>query len=455
MKASLAPSRDYFRSQSPTVRFLIILALAVVLLIPFAFVWGLISSRQNYSQHARESIVESWGKDQGISSPMLLFPKPINPLKEKEYYTSSSGYYCIFPDSVSITSRVRTEVRRRGIFRSIVYVTDVQVTGHYSSLAQSDLIPEGYTRPVRGGYFCVPVSDVVGLDSPISVRIDDRLSSDLSVSSLSDEEWTLFWTPLGNLEDHFGSSVDSAFTFSYSYSLRGSNSLYFTGGARISQVDLSSDWPGVSYAGRRLPSERAWDGDSVSSAQWSVLGANLGLAQVYDFESFSRGFSKGYGYYDSGFNTETSYGVEFVDLLDVYDRVERSLKYVAFILAVTFLSFFFVDTLLKKPFPLIAYLLIGFALILFYLLLVSIAEIVGFGWAFLLSSALVVLMVSIYAQSYLRSWAQSGLLFCIMSVAYALIYTVLNLEVFPLLIGSLVLFALLGFIMYLSRRLEW
>jgi len=151
----------------------------------------------------------------------------------------------------------------------------------------------------------------------------------------------------------------------------------------------------------------------------------------------------------------SSFGVKLVEMVDHYQQNMRSAKYALMFIALTFVVFFFVEVLTKKKIHIIQYLLVGIALILFYSLLLSISEQIGFALAYLIAGIATIGLISSYVYSIFKSIIQTGLLSFILCILYTFLYVILQLEDLALLIGSIGLFTILGVIMYLSKKINW
>lgn len=461
---------NFFQRLSHTGKFLLIMLLAVLLLIPQLLVWSLIRERERYSEEATEGVSDSWGKKQTISAPYCLFlPHDTFVNKSSSRVSSRSrdrdsdmeDFFYLFPDSISVDTRVRTELRHRGIFPSLLYVTEVTVRGTFPPLTGSLL--EGLALEkefLNNCWLIIGMSDPLGLNSSIYLQSDSEHSKVEFTPFLlqnSRSDIATFGCKASALPEW--RNIDSAaWHFSYSYELRGSEALYFAGGAKVMEVSFLSDWEEVSFEGRRLPEEHEV-GDSSSRAFWRVYNANTGIPQSgthRQVEKFMSLLKSETNFYHSAQSLESGlFGVRFLPKFHVYKDVDRTVKYAILIIVLTFLMLFFLDILKKLDFPLILYILTGLALVLFYVLLLSLAEVVGFSWAFLISSLAIVGMITVYIYGFSRNVRNSLVVMITISVLYGMLYCILHWVSFPLLLGSIILFFILGFIMYLSLRLDW
>jgi inner membrane protein len=150
-----------------------------------------------------------------------------------------------------------------------------------------------------------------------------------------------------------------------------------------------------------------------------------------------------------------AFGVRFYQPVDYYQLVQRALKYAILFVALSFLIFFVVESLSVQRLHFVQYLLVGVSQVLFYLLLLSFCEHIGFALSYLIASAATVAATGLYASAVLASRSRAAILGTILAALYGLMYVILNAEDYALLIGSLVLFAALGATMYVTRRIDW
>jgi inner membrane protein len=231
------------------------------------------------------------------------------------------------------------------------------------------------------------------------------------------------------------------YKFSFDLNLNGSQSLNFIPLGKETNINLASKWANPSFDGAFLPDQRQVSKDGFT-AQWKILSLNRNYPQ-----SFSE--SDSYSIKDSAF------GVKFLVPIDQYQKITRSVKYAIMFIALTFLTFFFVEIFNKKRIHPIQYLLVGFALLVFYTLLLSISEHTNFNFAYILSSIATIILITLYSKAIFKNNFLSLLLGCILIILYGFMYVVLQLQDYALLMGSIGLFIVLAAVMYASRKIDW
>ena len=225
-----------------------------------------------------------------------------------------------------------------------------------------------------------------------------------------------------------------------SVELKGSQYLYFIPVGKTTDVTLSSNWQTPSFTGNYLPDERDIS-DSGFSANWNILHLNRNYPQSWIGSKYDV--------------DNSSFGTDMLLPVDNYKKSYRVARYAILFIVFTFMVFFFVEVLNKVFIHPIQYLLVGIALVVFYSLLLAFSEHMLFNIAYLLAALLILILVTGYTAAILKSKKIGGLIFGILVVLYTFIFTIIQLEDYALLIGSIGLFIILGIVMYLSRKIDW
>lgn len=207
-----------------------------------------------------------------------------------------------------------------------------------------------------------------------------------------------------------------------------------------SETSLGSTWEHPSFDGDFLPDRHTID-EKGFTATWNILNLNRNYPQQWTNDDYEI--------------SNSTFGVRLLYPVNQYQQSTRSVKYAIMFLGLTFLVFFFSEILNRKRIHPIQYLLVGFALCLFYTLLISFAEHLSFLVAYLIAAASTILIIASYARSFLKSARLTAIVALVLVILYSFLYTILQLQDFDLLFGSIGLFITLAVIMYLSRNIEW
>jgi inner membrane protein len=228
-----------------------------------------------------------------------------------------------------------------------------------------------------------------------------------------------------------------------------SATLLFSGAQRVAvlaygkttHLSLQGDWPSPGFDGGFLPVRREVSSHGFS-ADWSVPFIARGVRAEGPVDSIK------------GLET-AAFGVSFIEVADPYQSVNRAVKYVLLFLGLIFLSYFVFEVTTGKRVHPAQYILVGIAQIIFYLLLLSIAERVGFDFAFLVGGTSTVTLLAVNAGWVFASRLQAARAFVVFSLLYALIYMLLRLEDNALLVGAIASFVALTAAMYFTRKIDW
>jgi inner membrane protein len=229
--------------------------------------------------------------------------------------------------------------------------------------------------------------------------------------------------------------------FEIDFSVKGSERLSFVPLAKQNKFLATSNWSNPGFDGAFLPETHEVKKDGFS-AEYSISHLNRNLPETWKKEA-----KQDY--------EQAAFGVSLLQLNDNYQKADRSAKYALLVIALTFLSFFFVELLNGLEVHPFQYVLVGVALCLFYVLLVAISEVLLFNYAYLISSLMILGMIWLYAKSVFGAFRLSTLVTVIMTGLYTYVFSIIQLEDRALLVGSLGLFCILALTMYFSRRVDW
>ena len=249
--------------------------------------------------------------------------------------------------------------------------------------------------------------------------------------------------------------------FKINLSLNGSRDIYFSPLGRSTQVELSSAWSDPSFQGSFLPESHTIN-EAGFTAKWKVLELNRSFPQKFlgSIGAVEQIIKPEYNEKmpatsQVGAINQSNFGVRLLVLADEYQETVRALKYAIMLLALTFLVLFFYEAMRGVRVHPLQYILIGLALALFYLLLLSVSEYLGFKTAYLISALTIISLITLYSKSIFKEWRPALLEALILAFIYGFIFVILQLEDYSLLVGSLGLLAILSLVMLVSRKIDW
>lgn len=425
-----------------------IAALVLVLMIPLQMIDGVIKERSNYRGQAKQSIAHSWTGAQKLLGPVLVVPYSVlhsrkvwdKKLKDyrREHYRVQRKLY-LLPDELDISADIDTEKRSRGIYTIPVYDAEVSLKGHFKNDRLIEVARADKTVRWKTPYLSVMVSDIRGVVSQPQLDWLGKKQAFVSGNRLTDKASGMH-APLPVLETKHGAAYD----FSFSLNLHGMEKIEFSPIGRSTRVMLSSDWPHPSFIGRYLPSEREI-GDGQFSARWQVSSFSSEMTQTVS--ELMNGEAHHF--------LNNTFGVSLMNSVDVYQQTERSVKYGVLFLVLTFVFFFLYEVMKGLRLHPMQYLLVGMAMSVFYLLLISLSEHIAFSVAYLVATLASVGIIGFYLSGVMKNRLLAMLFSAVLGMLYAMLYAILRSEDNALLMGSLLLFATLTLVMVITRRVDW
>ena len=425
---------DQTLRSSLLVRLLIVAGLGVILLIPALFVSLLISDRQQTRNEAAVDVSSKWGSQQTLLGPILTIPVREMVRKKDGTMHVQIRYVNVLPETLNAHVQLRPEVRYRGIFRVPVYIADLTL--------------EAVMAPESAAGSLLTSGEVLWKEAFLTFGIQD-LKGIQSIDTLAWDDHRLAPEPGG----HFDGLGTAAFTarpvlqagtgthrLVLRASIRGTEEFRVIPVGRDTRLEAASPWGDPSFTGDFLPTSRQIEADRFQ-ASWHVLDVNRSLPQAW-VGSFPE-------------RTPSWFGVKLFLPVDQYQKTQRALKYAVMFIALTFLSFFMVDVLARHAFHPVHYLLVGLALVLFYVLLISLAEYVPFTIAYAIAAVAIILLITFYTRGVTHRPSVVLIVGTTLTLLYGFLFVLLQLEDYALLAGSLGLFIVLALVMYLTRRIDW
>ena len=432
--------------QSNTFRLMLIGALTLILLIPLLLVQNLIEERKDRQQSVIDEIDSKWGREVFFYGPILKIPYKVYTNKEKNAYETQYAYF--FPEELKNTSNVKTEVKKRNNYESVVFNATMDFNGSYIT---PDFSQRGIANDdIEWGRATILIrtTNLASIKNSVAIKIggksynfepiyeqstdnasyyDGNSSTSIEVASLE--------TGFINYQEFL---TDPSFQLAVQYD--GSKKIAIVPIGKITESTLTSNWANPSFMGNFLPYEKQIN-TSGFNASWRVLHINRPFSQ----QSF--GALPNISQY--------TYDVDFIIPVDEYQQNERAAKYGFLVIGLTFLIFFLIQSISKIKIHIFQYTMIGLALVLFYTLLISITEHSSFSFAYFIASLMTVGLISLYSISRLKNKKFPAFICASLAALYGFIYVIIQLENYALLVGSIGLFAILAVVMYVSRKVEW
>jgi len=420
-------------SQSITLKAIIIGIMTLLMLIPGEMIQNLICERQKRSEETIEKINSKWSNAQTINGPVLVIPYTATETNDKNKVVYLHHTIKFTPEMLVINAKLIPEERHYGIYKSILYKSELEITGNFKKVDFQ--LPANSQMNKGEAYVRIGISDLRGMTN----NLDFMMNNEHYSAEAGGEQDVIGQGLVITLKD-FDLSQAGPLSFKCTMKLNGSSDINFIPIGKTTQVQMNGAWKSPGFIGSFTPEYSM--NESGFNAKWNILHFNRNIPEQW-FDNQQHSFA------------DASFGVNLVDTVNHYQQNMRSAKYAFMFIALTFVVFFFVEVLTRKKIHLIQYLLVGIALILFYSLLLSISEQINFAIAYLIASIATIGLITIYAHSIFKNKMQTTVLASILSILYVFLYVVLQLEDIALLIGSIGLFIILGFIMFFSRKINW
>lgn len=433
--------------RSMGMKLLLVCVLALLMSIPALLVFMLLGDRTGRAQEVATEIGDLVGGEQTFLGPVLAIPYTTPPAAKDQ--GPSEGVFVVFPVTGEVQVGSRSEVRQRSLFKVPVYVADLSFKAHFDLRGVPALAPRGATLDWSRAEFLVGASDPRGAQSDLILSIAGEARSvapatTLTGTSLADDPGAV--KGRGGSLRFFGASAtgvspDTEFDATAIMKFSGAQRFAILPFAKATLLSVKGDWPSPSFDGGFLPRQRDI-GPNGFTASWSVPFIARGVPAQGDASLVER-------------LQPSALGVSFVEPANPYQSVARSLKYAVMFVGLVFLAYFMFETTQGKRVHAAQYVLIGLAQVVFYLLLLSIAERIGFDFGFAIAAAATVALISVYAAWVFESRRQGAIAFAVFSTLYGLIYVLMRLEDLALLVGAFASFAAIAAVMFVTRRLDW
>jgi inner membrane protein len=460
MSSDDGATRLWRTERTPAMKLLFTLLIGFLLSIPLFMVWLIVYDRQSQSDTARTSIAEGWGGPQTVAGPVLVIPyqgQATETVEEGGKQVTRTRTVLrelvLAPETLKLDTALKPERRKRSIYEAVVY--EAINTGTARFVLPPDIARYGVTADalqLDRAELRFGLSDARGLfGAPPKLSMagkDMRLEPGKGLPATGGAGFYA-WADATALR---AGAIDTQF----SYAFRGNGWLTLVPRAGDTQWSiLRNSWASPSFQGGFLPTTRKVDAKGFEATYRIgnlALGQSLVDAQdavpVQRVDAPSR-IATGVpaGDYEAR--------VELIDPVDLYDQVSRAAKYGFLFIGFTFVAFLMFDVIGGVRVSSVEYLLVGAALILFFVLLLAFAEVIGFTFAYLVASAAIIGLITAYSAAVLKAWRRAAYIGGLLTGLYAVLYILLSLEAYSLLIGSLMLFAALAGVMYVTRRIDW
>jgi inner membrane protein len=435
-------------------KLLLIGFIGLLLWLPLLWILGQVNDRSSYQYTVQQEVASSWTGAQTLMTPVLVVQyehKVRRVLAHTEtgttYKEELENHQIFLPaEAAEVRNSMVTEMRYKGIYSVPVYRTDLEIEGNFSprQLQEQIVQLQEKTNFVRltSTYLAVHVRDPRGIEGKPELTWRGQPREFLPGSGLAGLHEGMR-TPI---TDDFAAATDleTPLTFSARFTLRGMEMLQLLPAARQFSLAMDATWPHPEFFGAFLPVEREINAEGFN-ARWSInefatsIGDKLASCAEANCDRLM----------------ETQFGVNLFQSVDVYQQTERAIKYAFLFIALTFAVFFIFETLQRAPIHPIQYIFVGLALVIFYLLLLSLSEHLAFAKAYAIAGGACCALNGFYVRYVMRGWRPALLFTGALVSLYAVLFVILRMEDYAQLTGAILIFAMLATAMLLTRKIDW
>lgn len=446
LSSLLKRSATYLKMSGVTI-------LILLLLIPLGMIHSVLWERLERRNAAVEEMTSTWGREQNIIGPVLIVPyrysfkswkeKPTadGKLEKVEVVETAVARAYFLPTTLAINGDIQPTRLRRGIYQAVVYAGTLELAGQFARPNFAGWKIEEPNILWNDAVVAFAIPDLRGVKETLQLRWGESLLP-LSPGSKLKGFSTGMFANVGNLPEH-----NATIPFKLNLTLNGSGGIHFAPVGDQNSVKLSSPWPDPSFRGAFLPSERTVTAEGFT-ANWQLSYYGRDYSQQWTDLDESAGLN-------STSATNSLFGVNFLAGIDAYRNVERAIKYGLLFFVLVFVAFFLFEILSALRIHPFQYALVGAALCLFYLGLLSLSEFIAFSLSYLTAATATTLLIWFYCAKVLKSGARTFIIVGLLAAIYGFLYIALQLQDYSLLFGTAGLFVVLGIVFSVTRNIDW
>lgn len=405
-----------------------------LLMIPNALVKELIYERNQNQKGVVQEVSAKWGHKQQVVGPVLTIPYKLKFEDEEGNVSEYIKHSHFLPEHLSIKGNINPESRKRGLYDVVLYQSQLNCSGWFAKPDLSKFSVEEENFLWDKAFLQISIPDMAGINDNIKMEYDGqsyRMEPGI-------DKYNGFQSGV-RLPVEIDTSKQEL-EFNFNLDLNGSHALTFGPIGKETIVQLESSWSSPSFMGSFLPDEHIVN-ESGFSASWKILDLNRNYPQSWLGDKHDL--------------LQSTFGLELMQPVNEYAKNTRAAKYTLLVVSLTFLMFFFFEVINKQRVHPMHYILVGLAISIFYILLLSLSEHVGFNMAYILSTWAIVGLIGTYSTSILNSKKLVVIQGIMLLSIFGFIFVILQLEDYALLAGSVGLLLVLAVVMYFSRNIDW
>lgn len=438
----------------PGVKFVIIGILTLLLLIPTLLVWALVEERAQRADEVSARISAGWGGPQTVNGPYLAVPVSVTRSQIVNGVATSqrdTEWVLLMPEELKVDAKLETEARRLSIYSLPVYNAKLHISGRYGNdLVQSLGIVDGEPDLERA-FLVMGIADITGIRSNADIRIDGGAPLPFQPGmkgmrtlkagySEYDANQTYAQDDAGINRPVTRAAIEKGFAFEMDLSLNGSTKFSLAPAGQTTTFKASANWADPGFDGLFLPETKTISKDGFE-ANWTVPYLARGIDKAVNASVLPLGGNL--------------MSINLVEPVKFYQLVSRTLKYSVGFISLVFFAVFILELKGGRMVHWVQYVLTGLALIIFYILLLALAEHLGFAIAYAIAAAATTLLIAAYVGSVTASRKSGMSLAIVLGVTYGVMYLILREDEYALLAGAIISFVTIAATMYFTRNVDW
>ena len=421
--------------KSISIHILLIFVLSLLLLIPKLFFDFVLSDRQMMLDSALHSITDSWAHEQLIAPPVLAFKgqKTVFTDSDPKNWQKQDVTLFLLPEDVAVTAKLKGEERKRGIYNATLYRAQIDMKGSFDLGKLKESVRSLGIESLRLVdstpllYFFL--SDAAGIEEVQKLEVNGQ--------SLKAKPGAIKLSNLDSFMAHFDDDLKETVHFDCSYTVRGSLSFAFRALADSAKLNVEGLNLNPGFKGRFLPSKREVQ-DKTFTANYMLTSLASGYTDLYldDIPDFNNDIM-----------------IDIQDSSQHYTFIERLSKYALLFIGMTFVTILAFELVSGKLISLVQYVTVGAALLLFYLVLLSLSEHLSFTLSYTCAALLMSVLIALYMKAAFKSYKKGITVFLVLVALYIILYTIVNAQTYALLLGTGLLVLMLCIVMYITRHI--
>jgi inner membrane protein len=413
---------------------LLVGVVTLLLLIPQIMIESLITERQQRRDSVTGEVSDKWGRNQTIIGPILILPYTRSYKNNEGKWIEVKENVNLLPKRLDVGTQLSSEVRYRSIFEVVLYSARISIKGEFfTGYLERLQIPFENIR-WKEALVVLGISDLKGIRDSLEMKWNGK-KMEFNSGVMGQDV-----VPVGLSSKIEISRAAATHSFDIELSLNGSNDFNIAPVGEQTEAKISGTWGNPSFLGEFLPVNRSID-DNYFHANWKILNLNRNYPQAFIINQYKI--------------DKSAFGVKLLLPIDEYHKTMRTAKYAIMFIVLTFLAFFVSEILSSQAIHTVQYTLVGFALLLFYVLLLSLSEHIAFGFSYLIAAGAVVILTFLYTRTMFGRIGLALAIGSVLVILYGFLYVIVQAQDYALLFGSFGLFISLAAVMYLTRKIDW